>query len=94
MKKTLCAMTASFMLSGCLTPDDLVSKPQAQARQEIRLEQYRHLSCSELHRAYIANKPNALTPLVVTGVLAYEADRDIKEMLRRKGCRLPEGKTS
>ncbi len=93
MKKQLCAMGASLLLMGCIQPDALVSADAASARQEQRLEGYRHLSCSQLRQHHAANLParGVLGTVSVTGGLGRQNLSDAEEMMRRKGCRLPEG---
>lgn len=83
----------AFSLSGCIQPDDLVSANAANARQELRLQGYKHLSCSQLRQQHAAALParGPIGMISVTGGIGRQALSDFEEMMRRKGCRLPEG---
>lgn len=86
----------ALSLSGCIQPDDLVSADAANARQELRLQGYQYLSCSQLRQQHAANLParGPIGLISVTGGLGRQNLSDIEEMMRRKGCRLPEGVSS
>ena len=82
-------------LSGCVTPDDLVSPEVAKARQELRQQNYLYLGCSDLRRILIANEPEVSGAMAVlrptSAVYASQAKRDIIAVMKKKGCRMPEG---
>lgn len=95
MKKLLFAIVL-LSPAGCgpVPHDLLLTDEVAQAQQETRLAGMEHLSCSELHTHHTANLM-ARTPLgffaPVAGPLGDRNLSDAEEMMRRKGCRLPEG---
>jgi hypothetical protein len=83
----------AFTLSGCIQPDDLVAPDVRQARQELRAQQYQYLGCADLRRILVANRPGAsgLGRVLSGSFLAAQADGDIRRVMAKKGCRLPQG---
>ena len=95
MKHLLLAIAVAVPLSGCIQPDDLVSDEVAEARQNLRLQSYQSLDCEQLNQQWIALSP--VRSLLVGFLAAHQGPYarqtlgDIEEMMRRKGCALPEG---
>lgn len=95
MKQLTLLAICGVSLSGCVTPDDLVSPEAAKARQELRQQNYQYLGCSDLRRVLIANEPEVSGAMAVlrptSAVYAGQAKRDIIAVMKKKGCRMPEG---
>ena len=90
MKRIPYFLAAAVLVSGCMQPDSFVSEDARTARQELRLQGYQHLSCSQLaqHRAAALPARSGLGAIAVAGGLGRQNLSDIEAMMRRKGCRI------
>ncbi|MDA7425715.1 hypothetical protein [Thalassococcus lentus] len=90
MKRIPYFLAMAVLVPGCMQPDSFVSDDARTARQELRLQGYQHMSCSQLaqHRAAALPARSALGAISVTGGLGRQTLSDIEEMMRRKGCRI------
>ena len=95
MKHVLTFGAVALLLSGCVTPDSFVSSEAAEARQELRAQQYQHLGCADLRRLLVANEPEASGALAILAPqnygLASQTRADLLRAMNSKGCRLPAG---
>ena len=90
MKRIPYFLAMAVLVPGCMQPDSFVSEDARTARQELRLQGYQHLSCSQLaqHRTAALPARSGLGAIAVAGGLGRQNLSDIEEMMRRKGCRI------
>lgn len=93
LRISILTLAGAMTLTGCFGSDDLISSDAREARQELRLQGYKHMSCSQLRQQHAAALParSPLGMISVTGGLGRQTLSDVEEMMRRKVCKLPAG---